>query len=588
MLTLIHNAYNALADFRQRRARAIDFYRGRQWSDTVFVNGQALTEEQYIRQQGRAPLKQNMIRPPLRNLIGQFRSNPSKPIVFARNREDQKAAEMMSVALESVLDMNDSATHDARQLEEFLISGCAISKTAFQLDPERQQAIPTFHAIDPDCFFISPDFNRPDGSDANMVGELLDMDIDDVIGTYAHNDEEERRIRTIYREATTGENQFSTFSPYRSHHYQHSPLIAPTGKCRVIELWRKESNWQLYCHDHADGTCCLRPMNEQHQIEEENQQRHLCGKPLISFTKQYASHWHCYHLSPNGDVLWSGESPFLHGSHPYIMAFYPLVGGECWGLVEDLIDQQKMINRNMILFDFINASSAKGVLLVPEDCIPDDLTLEDIADEWARCNGVIKIRTRAGAQIPQQITSHALHPGLNQMIELQLRLMGDIGGVHDAIQGKATVSGTPSSLYAQQSQNSATNTLDYIASFDQFLRKRDKIMLQLIRQFYTSQQYIRTMGTEYSEEAHHFDPEKIRNVDFDNAIVQGHNSPAFRALADDTLMQLLQSDYIDLNTYLENCSLPLADKLRLKINNTTNPCNATTSSTTPPPTHPNG
>ena len=87
-----------------------------------------------------------------------------------------------------------------------------------------------------------------------------------------------------------------------------------------------------------------------------------------------------------------------------------MVNGECWGLVEDLIDQQKMINRNMVMFDFMNSASAKGVLLVPEDCIPDDGSLEEIADEWTRYNGVIKIRTRTGAIIPQQISSNAINP----------------------------------------------------------------------------------------------------------------------------------------------------------------------------------
>lgn len=50
LLDVVAKCYGALTDFRQRRQRAVNFYRGRQWSDTVVVNGRPMTEEQYIQQ----------------------------------------------------------------------------------------------------------------------------------------------------------------------------------------------------------------------------------------------------------------------------------------------------------------------------------------------------------------------------------------------------------------------------------------------------------------------------------------------------------------------------------------------------------
>ena len=134
-----------------------------------------------------------------------------------------------------------------------------------------------------------------------------------------------------------------------------------------------------------------------------------------------------------------------------------------------------------------------------------------------------------------------------------------------AIQGKAPTAGTPSSLYAQQSQNSSVNTLDYVASFNQFLQLRDKRLLQLIGQYYTVGHFIGSAGGDYSEAAHYYDPEKVRNVDFDNAIVQGSSTPAFRAMIDDTLLELLRSQHITLDTFLENSSLPFADRILQSI-----------------------
>ena len=105
------------------------------------------------------------------------------------------------------------------------------------------------------------------------------------------------------------------------------------------------------------------------------------------------------------------------------------------------------------MIDFIMGSSAKGVLLFPEDQIPDGMTIEDIADEWTKYNGIILFRPRPGSPMPQQIAVNATQVGAYEMLSLQMRLFEDISGVHGAIQGKAAQSGTPASLYAQQIQS---------------------------------------------------------------------------------------------------------------------------------------
>lgn len=242
LLALAANCYQALADFRKRRQRAVNFYRGRQWSDTVVVNGRQMTEEQYIQQQGRAPLKQNMIRPPLRNIVGQFRSNPSKPLVFARNRSDQQCAEMMTVALEAALSMNDSLNRDARALEEFLVSGSAIYRTSFSIDGARQRAIPKFRAVAANRFFIDPDMEDVLGDDATVVGELLDLDIDEVIATYAHCPADEARLRAAYAPQRAFQNPDARFPSIPARRLPISAL--PTSRCcclwcRVSAVWLK-------------------------------------------------------------------------------------------------------------------------------------------------------------------------------------------------------------------------------------------------------------------------------------------------------------------------------------------------------------
>ena len=566
LLRLAAEYYSSMQDVRKRRMRSRKYYRGDQWSDRVVVNDRSMSEEDYIKMQGKAPLKQNMIRPPLRNVVGQYRSNPFKPVVFARNRQNQKAAEMMSVALEAALFMNESKERDARVLEEFLLSGIAIYKTMYSFDYEREQAIPKFRAVNPNRFFINTDVEDVCGDDVNFIGEVSDLTLDDVVAEYAREGVSEERVRRMYSNVHDWYVSQEGFSAKR---YDSIDVRVPDdlSRCRVVEIWRLEAEWRLWVHDYMDGSYEVRPDGDRAGIDAENAARIELGLgngvevPPIVYERKYVKFWKCYHLTPLGDTLWEGETPYLHNSHPYVFKLYPLLDGEIWGMVEDMVDQQKMVNRMIILQDFIISASAKGVLLVPEDCIPDDMTIEDFAEEWTKYNGVIKIKLKPGQHIPQQLSANSMNIGINEMIQMQLKLMQDIAGVHGAIQGKSPNAGTAATLYAQEAQNASLNVLDYLETFSSFLQKRDKKLLQVIKQFYTEKQYITVAGSDYSEEAKHYDPEEIRNVDFDNTIAKGNDTPSYRVVIDDILMKLLEGQFISIEMFLEHSSYPFADKI---------------------------
>lgn len=566
LLGRVAECYSAMYDLRRRRMRSRRFYRGDQWSDYVEVNGERIREEDYIRQQGKPALKQNMIRPPLRNVVGQYRSSPFKPVVFARNRQNQKAAEMMSVALEAALFMNEGKERDVRALEEFLLSGMVVYKTGFSFDYERQQPIPKFRAVNPNRFFINTNLEDVCGDDVDFIGELADLSFDDVVAEYACGGLTADDLRRMYGDVDRFYASMPGFDAKRMEGID--PLVPQDGsRCRVIEVWRLEAEWRLWVHDYLDGSYEVMDGEQLDAVTAENAAREAMGKengvevPPVEYERKYVKFWKCYHLTPCGETLWEGETPYEHCSHPYVFKLYPMLDGEVWGMVEDLIDQQKMVNRMVILQDFIISASAKGVLLVPEDCIPDDMTIEDFAEEWVKYNGVIRIKLKPGQAAPQQVAANSLHVGITEMIQMQLRLMQDIAGVQGAIQGKAPNSGTAASLYAQEAQNASLNVLDYLETFSAFLQRRDKKLLQVIKQFYTERQYIAVAGSDYSEEARNYDPETIRNVDFDNSIARGTDAPSYRVVVDDILWKLLEGRFISAEMFLEHCSYPFADKV---------------------------
>lgn len=63
-------AYAALADFRRRRERQIDFTFGRQWNDTVTYQGRSMTEATLCEKKGTRPLVNNLIRQLVKTVTG--------------------------------------------------------------------------------------------------------------------------------------------------------------------------------------------------------------------------------------------------------------------------------------------------------------------------------------------------------------------------------------------------------------------------------------------------------------------------------------------------------------------------------------
>ena len=95
-------AWNNLAEFRRERERCKRYTYGRQWDDRITVDGQSLSEEDYIRSQGSVPLKNNMIRRLVRNVLGVWRNDFALPRPVAIDPGEQPLADVMA----SLLDAN--------------------------------------------------------------------------------------------------------------------------------------------------------------------------------------------------------------------------------------------------------------------------------------------------------------------------------------------------------------------------------------------------------------------------------------------------------------------------------------------------
>ena len=285
--------------------------------------------------------------------------------------------------------------------------------------------------------------------------------------------------------------------------------------------------------------------------------------PLIKATWFIDDYWYFYYLSPFGDILKEGETPYEHDSHPYVFKAYPFIDGEIHSFVSDVIDQQRYTNRLITLYDWIMRASAKGVLMMPDDCLPDGVSIDDIAESWAEFNGVIVYRPSKSGRVPEQVANNSTNIGIAELLNIQLKFFEDISGVTGALQGKPGFSGESAAHFQQQTQNATTTLLDLLECFSGFVVDGAYKDVKNIQQFYDSKRVFNIAGRSGAQIE--YDPKKIRDVEFDLSITESTTTPAYRHLANDILMQLWQAQAISVEQLLEHGDFPFADELLQSI-----------------------
>jgi hypothetical protein len=424
--------------------------------------------------------------------------------------------------------------------------------------------------VNPNNFFIDSNMRDFRGWDVSCLGEVHDISFETLCGQFAESHEDYKKLSEIYTSARDKNAIMATANTFGYKKLQNCDLLLTSDptRCRVIEVWRKESKPRYLCHDYNSGDVYKIDIEDyEDMVVAVNQERINSGLaagmkrediPQIVAEFFMDEYWYFYYLSPFGDILKEGETPYDHKSHPYVFKAYPFIDGEIHSFVGDMIDQQRYVNRLITLYDWIMRASAKGVLLFPEDCLPTNMSLSEIAEEWSQFNGVIAIKAKAGQPLPQQIANNSTNIGISELLNLQLKFFDDITGVTGAIQGKQGFSGMSASLYAQQTQNATTTLLDILDSYSMFVVDGAYKDVKNMQQFYDTKRVFNIAGKNAQVE---YDPIRIRDVEFDLSISESTSTAAYRQLANEFLLEIWRAGQISLQQMLQTGSFPFADEL---------------------------
>lgn len=465
--------WNSMDELRRRRDRYKRFTYGRQWDDPIVnpENGKVTTERALLSKDGRPPLTNNLIRQMVKSVVGRFRQQHLDPDSQLAGNE---LAATISRQLADLYTLHQLDELDSRMLEEFLISGIAAQRVG--TDPvSKAIGLPVVENVAANRLFLSLP-SDPRATDIDTIGMLRDLTPQEVVvrwgGTHRGRatdllnrlklEYDPLRPRQYTAQAEQCDTQFHT---------------APPGKVRVIEVWKKEPRDFFRVHDPLKATFTLVPGTDEEALLAENRRRARRRQPPLNFRWQLSWQWTARWFLPTGELLMQKSLPPGY-SHPFAIKLYPLIDGEIHSLVEDVVDQQKYVNRLINLLDRMMATAAKGALLYPVEALPDGAEFMDIAKQWSATDGLVLYQGYANGHIPRQLSTNVGDVGARDLLKTEMQLFKEISGVTDALAGRNLNASTGAERYSLEVRNAAISICDLLDTFNSMLARRDALLLR--------------------------------------------------------------------------------------------------------------
>ena len=580
LLQYCHTLWNNLAETRERRARAMRMVYGDQWGDIITIKGKTMTQRDYLTSVGNVALQTNQLKKIVSTIAGVYVKQQNEPVCKARAREEQIYGELMTTALQTNWQINDTPLIVDHNILEALIGGFTATRETFEYrDGELDSWTDTCH---PNYLFFDSNMKDPRYRDMEVIGEIHDIPFGRFCEKFAKSREDVEQFAEWYANAASPMYSKVMEDVNDKHDADTMTFFTPKDStlCRVFEVWRKESRDRYRVHDENTGELYVINADDHESIksiEAENRRRRALAAqqgwdedeiPLIHYRENFFvdTYWYGRFLTPSGYILWEGESPYEGRKHPYSLLILPMTDGKIVSYLSDAIDQNIAINRLMTLHDWMIRAGLKGVTFVPSDLVPNDMSSEEFAEQLTSIDGVVFYEPKKHGQMPQTFYGHTGQINLSEIVKMMSDLMESSVSVNAAIRGEGVKSGTAAALYAQQAENSATPIASLMMRIGVFVKHMAKLKLANIRKFYTPQRFLEIAGT-LSNVVNIKDTDfsLAGNIEYDLSVTQSMSTPVYRALKTDILMQFAQAGFIPPRFVFEFGDVPGADEILQRL-----------------------
>ena len=568
--------------FRERRARAVRYTHGDQWGDLITVHNKTMTQRAYLTSKGNIALQSNQIKNIVNTIAGVWTKEQNEPICQARDTDEQQYGELMTTVLQANWQMNEMKIMMISSLEELIIGGLCITRESYEMRGEISDS--WTDTCSPNCIFFDSGMKDPRFWDMSLIGEIHDIEFKEFCEKFCTSATDYEKARKWYSEESSVLSSPVSKDMANSGQLDLIDFYTPydNTKCRVFEVWQKEVRPMYMVHDPNTGEFYKIKASDTKMvswINKENAERMKLGKeagwqkeeiPIIKTQFFMETYWSYKFLTPQGYIIKEGESNMQGRSHPYTICAVPFIDGKITSCLSDAIDHNIAINRALTLDDWMKRTGAKGVSFIPTDLVPDDMSPEEFADQWTSVDGIIFYKPKPGVPEPKQFYGNVGNINTTGIVKLMSDLLEKSVSISGAIQGKTPYSGTSASLYAQQTQNSSTPIATLMARFDSFVKNVSSKKVKNIQQNYDTKRYETIAGKIDDRVFENVNFEKAGNIEYDLAIVQSPETPVYRMIANDMLMEFWRSGAVELRDALELSSFPFKDKLIQKMDSKEN------------------
>lgn len=585
LLQRCRSAWNSLSGVRETRARTMRYCMGDQWGDTIKVWDHGsyvyMTEREYMERKNTTPMSNNVMASILESIGGLYAKQGTEPVCFARDNDSRAINDMMSATLQCNWQstyMQDLLNH---AIKDYVIGGQMYAREGWE---SKQLDLPDAwtELMEPDFMFFECG-SDPRHEDISLIGCLHDVSredlyqkfarpefgltIDDLDSIFSIQDVSDDGVGYEFNEEKNLCN-VSFDHTNKSNHY-----------VRVIEVWTTETKMRLQCFDpigtNANNSYFKVDMDDTAMIEKlraDNIKRKKMyddrGVPederaYIVSEEVADKYWYYTYMAPDGTVLCKGETPYDYKSHPFTIKLFPYLNGKIHPFFANVIDQQRYINRLIVMNDMAIRSSSKGVWMIPTTVLGGKSPAE-FAEEIVEYDGLCFYTPRPNMpQVkPDIITSNAVNIGTNELLQIELNLIHEVSNVSGALQGKTPSAGTSASRYAQETQNATTSLYSILSDMDVFAEKLATKKCMTIQQFYENGRKILNKD---NNSTIFYDRYTARDVHFKTSIKNAAASTTYQSQINDRLDQLLQMGAINVVQYLQNINAPFADKLLASV-----------------------
>lgn len=576
LLIRCETLWNNLYEFREQRARAMRFTYGDQWGDYITVNGKTMTQKEYVSRQGNVALQSNQIATKVNTIAGLMVKEQNEPVCNARDRKEQQYGELLTQALHANCTKNKINILYITAMEEFIIGGLTIMRESYDWRNGRQDSWTDI--VNPNYFFFDSTMKDPRFWDASLMGEIHDVPFNELCAKFVKSESDYNLLKDIYTNESSVFSDNDINDATKKHDLMTLDFRTPLDRtlCRVYEVWTKEARPRIRIHDPSRAALEIVDADDskaREWIKSTNQSRKALATQagwddayLLETEFFIDTYWHCKFLAPDGSILWEGESEYPDKMHPYSICATPFTDGRISGYITDAIDHNLAINRAITLYDWVIRAQVKGVTMIPKALVPDDMSYDEFASSWTSIDGLIFYEAKPGVPAPQVFHGTAVNFDAARLVEMYKKLMEDSTAASGALQGKTPYSGTSAALYAQQTANSSTPIASLMAKFHSFMEDVSTKKAKNIAAFYDENRFSSIAGSiDGIFNAENLNLNDVADIEFDLSIKESTETPVYRMIANDYLMQFFQSGAITIEDLLEFGTFPFADKMLQNI-----------------------